>query len=47
VMRQLGLFHEPEGRLGRVATALSHPLTIARALRRSFNRSRPVDENRG
>ena len=31
VMRQLGLFHEPEGALGRLVTALSHPLTMARA----------------
>jgi steroid delta-isomerase-like uncharacterized protein len=36
VMRQLGLFHEPEGALGRLTTALVHPVTIARAfLRRS------------
>jgi hypothetical protein len=35
VMRQLGLFHEPEGALGRLATGLSHPLTIARAFLRS------------
>ncbi len=36
VMRQLGLFHEPEGTLGRLTTALVHPVTIARAfLRRS------------
>jgi steroid delta-isomerase-like uncharacterized protein len=36
VLGQLGLFHEPSRGLGRVATALSHPLTIARAyLRRS------------
>jgi len=34
VMRQLGLFHEPEGVLGRLATALSHPLTIARTFLR-------------
>jgi steroid delta-isomerase-like uncharacterized protein len=38
VMRQLGLFHEPQGALGRFATALSHPLTIARAFLRSSNR---------
>jgi steroid delta-isomerase-like uncharacterized protein len=38
VMRQLGLFHEPQGALGRIATALSHPLTIARAYLRSFHR---------
>ena len=36
VLGQLGLFHEPSRGLGRVATALSHPITIARAyLRRS------------
>jgi len=36
VMRQLGLFHEPEGTLGRLTTALVHPVTITRAfLRRS------------
>jgi len=45
VMRQLGLFHEPAGRFGGIVTALSHPLTIARALGRSFNRSRPVDQD--
>jgi len=38
VMRQLGLFHEPEGKLGRLATALSHPLTILRALLRGTGR---------
>ena len=31
VLGQLGLFHEPVGGWGRIATALSHPLTIARA----------------
>jgi steroid delta-isomerase-like uncharacterized protein len=36
VLSQLGLFQEPSRGLGRVVTALSHPLTIARAyLRRS------------
>ena len=35
VMRQLGLFHEPDGALGRLVTALNHPLTIARAVLRS------------
>jgi steroid delta-isomerase-like uncharacterized protein len=36
VLGQLGLFHEPLQGLGRVATAFSHPVTIARAyLRRS------------
>ncbi len=31
VLGQLGLFHEPVQGLGRVVTALSHPVTIARA----------------
>jgi steroid delta-isomerase-like uncharacterized protein len=31
VLAQLGLFHEPLRGWGRVVTALSHPLTIARA----------------
>jgi steroid delta-isomerase-like uncharacterized protein len=36
VLSQLGLFHEPLRGLGRVVTAFSHPVTIARAyLRRS------------
>lgn len=40
VLGQLGLFHEPVQRLGRVVTALSHPVTIARAyLRRSSRNS--------
>jgi len=45
VMRQLGLFHEPEGRLGRLVTALNHPVTIARAFLRSSYRLRPCDED--
>jgi hypothetical protein len=45
VMRQLGLFHEPEGRLGRLVTALSHPLTISRAYMRSSHHPRPGDED--
>jgi len=34
VMRQLDLFYEPEGVLGRLATALSHPLTLTRTFLR-------------
>ena len=34
VLRQLGLFHEPESWRGRVAAALTHPLTIARLIAR-------------
>jgi steroid delta-isomerase-like uncharacterized protein len=31
VLAQLGMFHEPLRGLGRIVTALSHPITIARA----------------
>lgn len=34
VLGQLGLFHEPMRGMGRIMTALSHPLTIARAFLR-------------
>jgi steroid delta-isomerase-like uncharacterized protein len=41
VLSQLGLFHEPLRGLGRLVTAFSHPVTIARAyLRRSSGNSR-------
>jgi steroid delta-isomerase-like uncharacterized protein len=36
VLGQLGLFHEPSQGLGRIVTALSHPVTIARAYLRRF-----------
>jgi len=40
VLGQLGLFHEPSRGLGRMVTAFSHPMTIARAyLRRSSRES--------
>ncbi len=32
VLGQLGMFHEPTEGIGRVVTALSHPVTIARAV---------------
>ncbi len=32
VLRQLGVFHEPETVAGRVLTPLSHPVTVARTL---------------
>jgi hypothetical protein len=34
VLRQLGVFHEPQSALGRICTLATHPLTIARALGR-------------
>lgn len=36
ILRQIGLYHEPTGVLGRLATALSHPLTVARAYLRKL-----------
>ena len=38
VLRQLGVFHEPEGALGRIATMLMHPLTIMRIVGRKILR---------
>jgi len=32
VLRQLGVFHEPESATGKIATLVTHPLTIAGAL---------------
>jgi steroid delta-isomerase-like uncharacterized protein len=29
LLRQLGVFHEPDGALGRITTLLTHPLTMA------------------
>ena len=34
VLRQLGVFHEPESLLGRITTALIHPVTMARIVAR-------------
>jgi steroid delta-isomerase-like uncharacterized protein len=34
VLRQLGVFHEPESLLGRVTTALAHPVTMAKVVAR-------------
>jgi steroid delta-isomerase-like uncharacterized protein len=36
VLRQLGVFHEPETALGRITMLLMHPVTIARAFLRGF-----------
>jgi len=42
VLRQLGVFHEPQTLLGRIGVFLGHPLTIARAFTRSlFTSERP------
>jgi steroid delta-isomerase-like uncharacterized protein len=34
VLRQLGVFHEPESLRGRITTALTHPVTMARIVAR-------------
>jgi steroid delta-isomerase-like uncharacterized protein len=39
VLRQLGIFHEPQSTLGRFSIFVTHPLTIARALIRKLLRS--------
>jgi steroid delta-isomerase-like uncharacterized protein len=38
VLRQVGVFHEPESALGRISTLLTHPFTIVRALVGKFTR---------
>jgi steroid delta-isomerase-like uncharacterized protein len=39
VLRQLGVFHEPQSVLGRISILATHPATIARALARALLRS--------
>lgn len=36
VLRQLGVFHEPQSRLGKISTFATHPVTIAAALVRKI-----------
>jgi steroid delta-isomerase-like uncharacterized protein len=36
VLRQLGVFHEPQSVLGQLCTLATHPITIARALARKL-----------
>ena len=38
VLRQLGVFHEPESVLGQISALLTHPATMARALARKLLR---------
>ena len=40
VLRQLGVFHEPDGVIGRIEAVVMHPLTIAQALGRMILRHR-------
>lgn len=39
VLRQLGVFHEPQSVLGRISLFATHPTTIARAFMRQFAHS--------
>ena len=39
VLRQLGVFHEPQTAIGRLSVLLTHPLTILQALARRFHRT--------
>jgi steroid delta-isomerase-like uncharacterized protein len=36
VLKQLGVFHEPQSLVGRLATLVTHPVTIARAVLRTI-----------
>jgi len=38
VLRQLGVFHEPESALGKISVLATHPVTVVRALVRKFKR---------
>jgi steroid delta-isomerase-like uncharacterized protein len=38
VLRQLGVFHEPQSVLGRISTLVTHPATVAHALARKLLR---------
>ena len=41
VLRQLGMFHEPDTAVGKATTLLTHPVSIVQALLRSiFNSAR-------
>jgi steroid delta-isomerase-like uncharacterized protein len=38
LLRQLGIFHEPESAIGRLATVVMHPFTMAQVLARKLRR---------
>jgi steroid delta-isomerase-like uncharacterized protein len=46
VLRQLGVFHEPDSAMGRICTLVTHPLTIAAAYARKLFRVRHVERPR-
>jgi len=39
LLRQLGMFHDPDRAVGRVVTVLTHPLTMAQIVRRKIWRN--------
>ena len=42
VLHQLGVFHEPDGVVGRIEAVVMHPLTMARAIGRAILQRRKV-----
>jgi hypothetical protein len=38
ILRQLGIFHQPQSESGRISILVTHPATIARALARKLLR---------
>jgi steroid delta-isomerase-like uncharacterized protein len=42
VLRQLGVFHEPQSLLGQISILATHPATLARALLRKLAGARPA-----
>jgi hypothetical protein len=40
VLRQVGVFHEPDTPSGRILTALTHPVTMVRAIARMTRRGK-------
>ncbi|HEX2216822.1 MAG TPA: ester cyclase [Xanthobacteraceae bacterium] len=43
VLRQLGVFHEPDGMVGRITAVLAHPLTMARIAGRTVFSARRAE----
>jgi len=42
VLHQLGVFHEPDGMVGRIEAVVMHPLTMAQAIGRTILQRRKV-----
>jgi steroid delta-isomerase-like uncharacterized protein len=43
ILRQLGVFHEPDSLLGRVTAALTHPVTMAQIAARRLMRTKSLE----